>query len=260
MATICQVENGRSRGVVAGPADCFPTGVATPITVGPFALGGGWTNLIVQYRAAGHGDGKGGDVVLYRDGNVVATLANPSKYDFFGAQQATGSLSAAGSLRFVDELRVYNTVYDDKTQCTQLLYGTFDSVKGACNTIAAPFLDLPAEGFAANFGTGQGAMTFTLGNALWEAGKLGKALHLQPAPIGGLSGVFGAAPGITVNALAGHTTTVWFDDVTGGGDPNGNLVFTTMSKGGIEARAKAGSLVITMTTQSSQSTQTVTVP
>jgi hypothetical protein len=211
---------------------------------------GAWVNAILRFHGTGHGDGNGGDVDLILDADLSGktVLANQNKFDLFTTKQSNVFTTKSNVL--VDEERIYNVDYDDASICKVVFDASWNSSDHVCSGIGLPVMDLAADGDAVNTGIAQSAVTFSQGNALWETGKIGGALHLQPSPVGAqLSGYFGAGQS-ALSAYPGHTITLWFKDNTG---TSADLLFSTMSDRGIRASASGGKLTVVAGTPSSPS-------
>jgi hypothetical protein len=128
----CTLTVGTAVSAVAS-LSCFNAAGATIGTVTQTITSDKWFNLIVKYTGTGHGDGNGGAIALYLNGNAPQTIANANKVDLFPAGQIdlrTGAATAAGTI--LDELRVYNTTYPDQFQCEGIMFGTWDPIKATC--------------------------------------------------------------------------------------------------------------------------------
>jgi len=86
----------------------------------------GFMNLIFECPAAGK------DVTVYLNGNAVATIRNPDGGRVFSVGQLKALVLGMNSVFVVDDVRVYNKVFDGKGKCTEIIGGTWDPVKLAC--------------------------------------------------------------------------------------------------------------------------------
>lgn len=91
---------------------------------------GVWHNVI--YRYDGPSTTVGGPVDIYVDGALVGTITNAAATPIIGSQVkdirmgSEGAGSVAGPSRFyIDEYRVYNQVFTQAQQCTDIIGGTW---------------------------------------------------------------------------------------------------------------------------------------
>jgi Concanavalin A-like lectin/glucanases superfamily len=166
-----------------------------------------WVNVLYRYAGAGQGDGNGGDVELFVDGNRVATLANPQKLDPFGKTQLhdmqLGTTPGAGTRAWrMDELRFYNTAYDDATQCKTVLAGSWDGLR--CTPLMAG-LDYAMDTYPAQNAGAWALDTIATATATVTGGMTGRAVTLPTGPDFYADGLDGA-----VTASSAHTLSMWF--------------------------------------------------
>jgi hypothetical protein len=84
-----------------------------------------WHNIIVRYNATGTGPGQGGNVDVYEDGALAATVVNDASNDpVFNATISTELHIGAGGVS-IDEVRVYTGAFTPATQCATIIGGTW---------------------------------------------------------------------------------------------------------------------------------------
>jgi len=172
-------------------------------------LNRGWNNLTLQYYGTGHGDGNGGDVDFFVNGNLVGTLTNAPKLDLFPSTQVV-KVTRNGSF-FLDELRMYNTTYKQDALCNDVIRGIWDPQQSYCA--------LSDLGIHYAFDT-QGPVT---NRGTWTAIGL---LDLGQTPIAGVVGgayVFSTQAGFGYDFVKGVpwygdiSVSAWFNDAGGKG-------------------------------------------
>ncbi|HTJ47802.1 MAG TPA: Ig-like domain-containing protein [Kofleriaceae bacterium] len=165
-----------------------------------------WMSVVMRFNGTGHGDGFGGDVDLFLNGNLSATLKNSAAKDLFSSKQANmyaGKFTAPTFL--LDELRVYNIAYDNKTMCEAVLFGTYTA--NGCQM----------EYLGDDYAYEETGSTIT-NRGYWSLGTVDIPGQTRPAGIHGTSyyyngfatnlGSFNKDP----QGVIGHTLTIWFYD------------------------------------------------
>jgi len=87
-----------------------------------------WHSLVYRYDAPSYL--QGGAIQLYSDGKLVETIQNSSSLDIFSSDTADLVLGPRSSSDFysdfyIDEIRIYDRVFDEPTQCTAVIGGTY---------------------------------------------------------------------------------------------------------------------------------------
>jgi hypothetical protein len=107
---------------VSTTTNSFLTGSCKSVTA-PAA--GAWHNVIIRYAGTGTGAGQGGNVDVYEDGALVATVANDaSNNPVFNPGIPDALYIGAAGLSF-DEVRVYNVALTPAEQCAQIIGGAW---------------------------------------------------------------------------------------------------------------------------------------
>lgn len=88
-----------------------------------------WHNII--YRYDGVSATEGAPVEIFVDGVLAGQLANTNSIPLVGGG-VTDIQIGNSSIFYVDEFRVYNTVFTPKQQCTLVTGGTWSTVNGTC--------------------------------------------------------------------------------------------------------------------------------
>jgi hypothetical protein len=109
---------------------CYTAGDTMKKGCGSFlGVSDAWHHLLYRYAGSATGDGGGAPLEIYLDNELVLTLANAEALAMFG--QGLEDLSVGRFSFFeIDELKIYDDVFDAETQCTEVIGGCWTD--GAC--------------------------------------------------------------------------------------------------------------------------------
>lgn len=91
---------------------------------------GQWNHLPIRYAGSSTQPGGGGDFEIYLGGALAATIPNPAGDVIFSSGQANAAMVGQHSNFAIDELSVYNSVFEPEDQCAIVIGGTWSS--GTC--------------------------------------------------------------------------------------------------------------------------------
>ena len=86
---------------------------------------GSWHHLLFRYDGTSLVPGGGAPLEIYLDGNLVGTVTNTLGYIVFSPNQNQDIVLGAKSGFYIDDLRVYDAVFDRETQCVELAGGVW---------------------------------------------------------------------------------------------------------------------------------------
>jgi hypothetical protein len=98
----------------------------------PAILPNSWHHLLWRYAGKGTGAGQGASLDFYVDDVKVFTVANDAANDPIYNMNITDTLylMAAAAVTY-DDIRIYNAVYSDAQQCTDIIKGTWNGTSCA---------------------------------------------------------------------------------------------------------------------------------
>jgi hypothetical protein len=92
-----------------------------------------WHNFIIRYDGQGQGDFQGGPIDVFVDGFRLITEPNNPKEPIFNSfQDLDLTLGFAPGYAILDEVKIYDAVFDLQTQCVLVSGGTYDSANMKC--------------------------------------------------------------------------------------------------------------------------------
>ncbi len=220
---------------------CF-NGTSLVGTASGTLVGSRWNHVAIVYAGTGHGNGNGGPVQLFIDGNPTGqAIANTGKVDFFRSQQATdmftGGFSSAAIL--VDDLRVYNRAFSGQAVCEAIAFGQYDSVSGTCTAVPGTAISLDPFPMPKPDQRGRHVIKTTMTNApapTFVGGAFGQSLSNVVG-----SSFRGVGFGTDINRDQDHTLGIWFFD---DGSASKGAIFDFLGSSGLRATVNTGKLMI----------------
>jgi hypothetical protein len=93
-----------------------------------FAYGvGQWHHVLYRYEGTGKNAGQGADLEIFLDGKLAATVNNANKRVIFSATQLKDLVLGKGTNFWLDDLKVYNEVFDDQGNCEIVIGGSWNN-------------------------------------------------------------------------------------------------------------------------------------
>ncbi|QQR91724.1 MAG: hypothetical protein IPJ88_08465 [Myxococcales bacterium] len=87
---------------------------------------GQWHHVLYHYEGTSTNPGEGGPLLIYVDGVLAATFTNPDSEVIFSAHTLQDMVFGKDSATFIiDELKVYNYIFDEPSRCTEVMGGTW---------------------------------------------------------------------------------------------------------------------------------------
>ncbi len=106
--------------VICASAYPFESGCVHP--AGPV---GQWNHMLIRYAGSTKEPGGGAPIQLYLNGVLDSTIDNPNSDVFFYTNIAANGALGKYSNFSVDDLKIYQTVFDDQGQCETVIGGTW---------------------------------------------------------------------------------------------------------------------------------------
>ncbi|RMG98346.1 MAG: hypothetical protein D6705_06170 [Deltaproteobacteria bacterium] len=95
---------------------------------------GPWHHIVWRYAGTGTNAGEGADVEIYFDGDLVATIANPTKQSVLTPDILLDGILCSGRGNTppqpnfqIDEFKIWGATYDVATQCEVVVGGTWEN-------------------------------------------------------------------------------------------------------------------------------------
>ena len=97
---------------------------------------GDWHHLLYRYAGVAPLPGLGAPLEVYLDNQPVTTIDNPEAVSLFSCEQLASLALCRGPVTagdfYLDDLRVYNRVFDLAGQCTEVIGGSWEAQTSSC--------------------------------------------------------------------------------------------------------------------------------